>query len=177
MAIKILALSGSLRRMSSNTALLRAARYFAPKTVEIELYDGLRNLPLFNPDIEQDAPPPVTDFRAHLKAAHAVLIASPEYAHGVSGAIKNGLDWVTGSGELVNKPVALLNASPRATIAYTALKETITVMMGCIIPKASVIVPLPNNEIDENWIIADPKLSIILQSAILAFVEAIEKRH
>lgn len=176
MPINVLAISGSLRSKSSNSAILRAASHLTPKTVNIELYNGLGNLPLFNPDLEHNPPASVLDFRAHLKKACGVIIASPEYAHGVTGAIKNGLDWITGSGELMNKPVALLNTSARATIAYAALKETISVMMGRIIDRASIVIPLPNNEMDENSIIADPMLSNRLQAAIVSFVEAIANK-
>lgn len=174
--MRILAISGSLRVKSSNSALLRAASHFSPKNVEIISCQSIKNLPLFNPDLEQNAPFAVKDFRNQFQAADGILIASPEYAHGVTGAIKNALDWITSSGELVNKPVALLNASPRATIAYEALKETISVMMGRLINEASVTVPLPNNEIDEAGIIADPQLSAILQAAILTFIEILKKQ-
>src|SRR5438105_3467377 len=115
--MRILTISGSLRSASSNTTLLRAAAALAPEGVEIILYDGLGDLPHFNPDLEEANLPSVMDFRARLRAADGVLISSPEYAHGVPGVMKNALDWVVGSGEFVDKPVALLNASPRSTYA------------------------------------------------------------
>ena len=115
-----LAISGSLRAVSSNKALLRAAALVAPPELTVTLHDGLAELPQFNPDHELDPIPSVLHLRAELQAADAVLISSPEYAHGVPGALKNALDWVVGTGELVEKPVALLNASPRATIAFAS---------------------------------------------------------
>src|SRR5438105_3807739 len=105
--MQILGISGSLRRVSSNTALLRAASLLAPQGVEITLYDGLGDLPPFNPDLEGAEPPSVLDFRARIQEADGVLISSPEYAHGVPGVLKNALDWLVGSEkiEIVGKPV------------------------------------------------------------------------
>jgi hypothetical protein len=115
MPVRILAVSGSLRAASSNTALLGATRALAPEGVEITLYDGLATLPHFNPDLDDldagTAPPEVANFRALLEASDGVLISSPEYAHGVPGAMKNAIDWVVSSGEIYEKPVALFNAS------------------------------------------------------------------
>src|SRR5690349_21363282 len=105
--MRILAISGSLREGSSNTAVLQAAAALAPLGVEIILYDGLGRLPHFNPDLDgENAVAPVAEWRARLQSADGVLISSPEYAHGVPGSLKNALDWVVGSGEFVNKPVA-----------------------------------------------------------------------
>jgi NAD(P)H-dependent FMN reductase len=107
--VRILAVSGSLRTASSNTALLRAAARLAPEGVEVILYEGLASLPHFNPDLDDldagTAPPAVMDFRSRLDASDGVLISSPEYAHGVPGALKNAIDWVVSSGEIYEKPL------------------------------------------------------------------------
>src|SRR5690349_18700927 len=118
--MRILAISGSLRATSTNTAALKAAALIAPAPIKIALFDAIGSLPLFNPDAELDMPSSVAAFRAAVGAADGLLIASPEYAHGVSGVIKNALDWLVSGEEFVNKPVALINASPRATHAYEA---------------------------------------------------------
>lgn len=117
------------------------------------------------------------DFRAQLQAADGVLISSPEYAHGVPGVMKNALDWVVGSGEFLNKPVALLNASPRSTYAQTSLTETLTVMTARLIAEASVSIPLPGKKLDEAGIVSDPEISSILRSAIEAFARAIKPKE
>lgn len=142
--IKLLAISGSLRRLSSNKALLHAATILVPPSIKIIVYDGLGDLPLFNPDLEGIEIRSVIDFRTRLKESDGVLIASPEYAHGVTGALKNALDWVVSSGEFQNKPVALLNTSSRAIHAQDSLREIIKTMDARVISEASLTIPLPN---------------------------------
>lgn len=110
----ILAISGSLRAHSTNTTLLVAAARLAPPGVQIDLYKAFGDLPLFNPDLNGKEPEAVRKFQAALAAADGILICSPEYAHGVSGAMKNGLDWLVSDVNLVGKSVALINASERA---------------------------------------------------------------
>ncbi|HEY2156531.1 MAG TPA: NAD(P)H-dependent oxidoreductase [Isosphaeraceae bacterium] len=175
--MRLLAISGSLRASSSNTALLRAAALLAPEGVEVVHFDGLGDLPHFNPDLEDAPIPAVLDFRARLREADGVLISSPEYAHGVPGVLKNALDWVVGSGELVFKPVALLNASPRSTHAQASLTETLTVMTAALVPEASVTVPLAGRKLDAEGIAADPDLGALLCSAMTGFARAIEARR
>jgi NAD(P)H-dependent FMN reductase len=139
----ILALSGSLRAASENTRLLRALARLAPEGIEVIVYSGLGELPLFNPDSEFPNPSAVAALREAINAADAVVIASPEYAHGVSAVIKNALDWMVGNESFVNKPVALLNAAPRATHAYLALRETVTMMSANLIEAASITLAQP----------------------------------
>jgi NAD(P)H-dependent FMN reductase len=173
--MRILAISGSLRLASSNTALLRAAAALAPEGVEITLYEGLGDLPLFNPDLEPAEPPVVTELRARVWMADGLLISSPEYAHGVPGVLKNALDWLVGGSEIVGKPVALLNASPRSTYAQGSLRETIRVMSTRIIDEASIAVPLLGTKLDEAGIVAHPEISGALRDALAAFARAINR--
>jgi NAD(P)H-dependent FMN reductase len=176
--LRILAISGSLRRLSSNTALVQAATVLAPDGVEVRIYTQLAELPLFNPDLEGDRPPAaVAQFRSALEACAAVLICSPEYAHGVPGALKNALDWIVGSGELVGKPVALVNASPRSTHAQTSLVETLRVMSAVLVDAASIAVPLGGRHLDASGIVADAELSSAIRSALAALARAASIRR
>src|SRR5262247_964258 len=126
--MRILAISGSLRTASSNTILPNAAAALAPENVEVIVYRELASLPHSNPDLDNDAvSSAVTDLRSRLCKSSGAVISSPEYAHGVPGVLKNALDWVVRSGELVDKPVALVNASSRATHAWNSLVETLSV--------------------------------------------------
>jgi chromate reductase len=175
--VRILAISGSLRAASSNTVLLVATKALAPEGTEVLLYDRIGELPHFNPDLDGDPPLlPVADLRAHLQACDGVLISSPEYAHGVPGVLKNALDWVVGSGELVEKPVALINASPRSTHAQASLAEILTVMNSSLITEACRAVPLSGRKIDVAGIVGDSEISGVLREALSALTRAIESR-
>lgn len=173
--MKVLAISGSLRATSNNSALLRAAARLAPPGIVVELFGDLGKLPLFNPDIETIDPPVVAQFRAQLIAADAVIIASPEYAHGVTGSMKNALDWMVGCEAFVNKPVALFNASPRAVHAQASLKETIMVMSALIVEESSISVPVLGSGLDEAGIIAHPEISQRLVESLLSLDIAVRQ--
>lgn len=172
--MRILALSGSLRAASSNTALLRAARSVAPVGIEVVLYERLGEIPPFNPDLDGDVPhPAVADWRARLREADAVVISSPEYAHGVPGVLKNALDWVVGSGELVEKPMALFNPSPRSTYAQASLLETLTVMSARLVAEGAVTLNLATNRLDAAGLAADPEIAATLRDAVAALAGAV----
>ena len=171
--VRVLAISGSLRGASSNSALVSAAVRVAPVGVEVSVYSALADVPPFNPDLDTEtAPIGVVRFRAALEACDAILICSPEYAHGVSGVLKNALDWVVGSGELMDKPIALVNASTRATHAYASLKETLTTMSGRVIEEASVTVPLDGSRWDVNSIAQDGYVSGLMGASLAALARA-----
>jgi len=173
--LRILAISGSLRAVSSNTALLRAVAQLAPPQVSVTFYTGLADLPHFNPDLDGDNPPAaVQALRAEIGRAAGLLISSPEYAHGVPGSLKNALDWLVSSVEFPGKPVALLNASTRATYAQAALTEILKTMSARVIEEASITVALPRGGTDERAVLADPQIVNTLQTALDAFVRAIE---
>lgn len=171
--LKLLTISGSLRAVSSNSTLLQAVAGLVPEGVEVQAYTGLDSLPHFNPDRDDEDIPSVKDFRSQLEVADGVLISSPEYAHGVPGALKNALDWVVGSGELIDKPVALLNATPPASYAQASLAETLTVMSARLIPEASIALPLRGKKRDAAGIVSDPELSQPLRTALEAFIRII----
>lgn len=153
--------------------LLRAVARLAPAGIEVLLYRGLGSLPLFNPDIETTDPPPVVDLRNGIIAADALIVASPEYAHGISGVMKNALDWMVGNESFVNKPVALLNASPRASHALASLRETIIIMSARVVESASIAVPILGSGLTEDGIVGHPEISGRLTTSLLALREQI----
>src|SRR4051794_38851662 len=164
--IRILAISGSLRAASSNRAVVEAARLLAPAGVEVAIYGGLGELPHFNPDVEMgELPPAVVALRAAVGNADALLVSSPEYAHGVPGSMKNALDWLVGGPEFVGKPVALVNASPRSVHAQAQLAETVATMSGVLVHAACVALPLLGRNLDAAGIAADPELAATLAGA------------
>jgi chromate reductase len=173
--MKILAVSGSLGRKSSNTELLRAARQLCVGDAEVVIYQGLRDIAPFDPDLEDhDAPQPVKDFRELIRSADGVVISSPEYAHGVSGVLKNALDWTVSTGDFYDKPVAVLNASPRATIALEAMKENLRTMGSKLLDEASITVSVMSRRLDANEIATDAEIAAAVRGAMAALVRGID---
>lgn len=135
--VRILAICGSLQSQSANLALLHVAASSAPLGVQVVLFDGVRDLPHFNPDTEvSGTPDSVRRWRQALEESQAVLIATPEYGHSLPGALKNGIDWVIGSGELEQKFVAITAAVPggdRGRRGLQALRDTLLAVRATII--------------------------------------------
>jgi len=147
--IRILALCGSLRRQSLNRRALALAVDLAPPIGEVALWRGLATLPLFSPDLDQPGlplPGAVRALVAEVDTADGLLIACPEYAHGVPGAFKNALDWLVGSTTFPGKPVALWNVAPRAHHAQDQLREILTTMSAEIVEEACCAAAFPKPE-------------------------------
>ena len=175
--MRLLAVSGSLRAVSINSALLRAAARLAPAGIEVRWCPGRGELPLFNPDLEGDPPAAVQQFRAHVAQANALLIASPEYAHGMTGTIKNALDWLVSFEPFAHKQVAVLNASPRAHHADAALREVLTTMAADIVQAASVSISLVGAKLDEEGMVSTPAVAASIQAALQALADAVVARR
>jgi NAD(P)H-dependent FMN reductase len=137
MPVRILAVCGSLQARSSNLTLLQTAVASAPPGVEVVLFDGLRDLPLFDPDLETDGPlPAVETWRRAVRASDALLVACPEYGFSLPGALKNAIDWVIGTGELERKIVAVTAAVAsveRGRRGLAALLEPLTAVSAVIV--------------------------------------------
>jgi chromate reductase len=173
--MKIIAISGSLRASSLNTAVLHAASRLAPAGVRIELFEGIGNLPFFNFDLDGERlPREVMSFRTVVGSADGLLISSPEYARGVSGVMKNALDWLVGSLEFPGKPVALINTSPRATHALASLTITLETMSAQLVKDASITLPLLGTASDADSIAANAELADPLRRALELHVRAIK---
>ncbi len=171
--MNFLAISGSLRAASLNSALLRATVRLAPPGISVQLFQGLGELPLFNPDIEQTDPIPVATLRSRIIAADALIIASPEYAHGITGVLKNALDWLVSSEAFINKPVALFNASPLSVHAHASLREIVTVMSARVVEESSIVLPVRGSRLDENGIHDEPDMSASIREARRALARAV----
>jgi len=175
--MNVLALSGSLRAASINSALLRAAARLAPKGMQVTLFGGIGELPLFNIDLESSVPPAVARLRAAVAASDALLIASPEYAHGVSGVMKNALDWLVSLEAFVDKPVAVLNAQPRAHLADAALRETLRTMSAAIVEPASIAILLTADTLNEEGMLGSPSVAASIAAALQALHERLSGRQ
>jgi chromate reductase len=171
--MRVLAISGSLRAASINSALLRAAARLAPPGVLVTFFAGAGELPLFNPDLEAELPVHVSHLHQAVAGSDALLIASPEYAHGVTGSIKNTLDWLVSFEPFVHKHVAVLNASPRAHHADAALRETLKTMSAIVVEPASLSIPLLGANLTEQEMVQDPLISSAIRRSLVALHEAV----
>ena len=176
----ILGISGSLRAASSSTAIVHAASRVAPPGVTVSIYTGLDTLPHFNPDLDREgdvAPLPVAELRRRVGEADALLISTPEYAHGIPGALKNALDWLVSSSEFPGIPVGLVNPSAQSFHAHESLTEIVRTMSALLPSEASARIPILDRSMDAAGIAADPVISPALRSAISALAACGSRRR
>ncbi|MBV1775367.1 NAD(P)H-dependent oxidoreductase [Burkholderiaceae bacterium DAT-1] len=166
--MRVLAVSGSLRAVSINSAFCRAAARLAPSSAAVTVFDGMAALPLFNPDLESAVPPTVQAWRQAVAASDVLLIASPEYAHGLSGVMKNALDWLVSFEPAAYKPVVLVNTAPRASHAWLAMCEVLRTMSLQLIEPASLTFPLIGECTHEHAMIENPTVCALLARMYIA---------
>lgn len=164
---KILAVCGSLRANSSNSACLDAAKLLAPNGAGVSLYDGIADMPFFNPDVaEEQLPDTVRKWRNAVAISDALLFCSPEYAGGVSGVLKNALEWLVGDVAAYQKPAAVINAAPRAHHADNSLRLILTTMGIRLVEASSVSLALSGRNLDAMGIANDTRLADQLKNAL-----------
>ena len=175
---RVLAISGSLRAASINTAVLEVLARLAPDGVNVLVYRDLASLPPFNPDDDIEdgpKPEPVDTFRHLVGASDAIVIAAPEYAHGLPGVLKNALDWLVASETFAGKRVVLVNASPRAFHAQASLREILTTMAARFVTEAFATLPLGAKALSVDDILADPPCVRRLKESLDALVRAVQE--
>jgi len=174
--MNVLAISGSLRAGASNTALLDAAILVAPAGITVRRYPTIAALPHFNPDdelVDSDRlPPAVLELRRLVGWSDALLLSTPEYAHGLPGSFKNALDWLVGSVEFPGKLVAVISPSARSVHAPAQLREILRTMSARFIESASAVIQLPARDVDAAAIAGNAELSSALTSVFDAIVAA-----
>src|SRR5207248_360383 len=149
----IFAICGSTRKASVNLTLLSIIAELNRGALSVVIYEGLSDLPHFNPDLDNDTPPPqVTDFRRQLREADGLLICTPEYAMGVPGALKNAFDLVVSSAELSHKPVALITASSQGFKGHASLLETLRIIECNISEEMQLVIPFVKTKIKDHKI-------------------------
>lgn len=168
---RIVAISGSVKQTSINSSILLWLQQQIPDGVHFQIYNGLTDLPYFNPD--NDKPdsiphPAVAQMRQLLLAANGVIICTPEYAKGVPGVLKNALDWLVSSGELVHKRVATISASPMVTggqTAHQSLRETLQMVTATLSNTGAVTIALASQKI-VNEVVVDEQLQTDLKNLL-----------
>jgi chromate reductase len=179
--MNVLAISGSLRRDSHNTNVLRNAAELAPADVDVVLWDGLKEVPPFDEDDEASAPEAVERMRSAVAAADAVLFATPEYNSSIPGQLKNAIDWLSrpkATSALRNKPVAVVGASMGAFGAVWAQADLRKVLAasGARVVEGDVVVGHAHQRFDENGILNDDDLRDQLAEVVETLVETARAR-
>ena len=154
--IKILAISGSTRKTSSNLNLIKAIADLTSEIFTIIIFDGLSELPHFNPDLDnENVPQQVTDFRRQLREAEGILICSPEYAIGVPGTLKNAIDWTVSSMEFSKKPIALITASLSGERAHNSLLGTLLIIEAKMTADTQLLISFVKTKVSSDCKIID----------------------
>jgi chromate reductase, NAD(P)H dehydrogenase (quinone) len=169
--ITILAISGSLRASSSNTKMLKEIGQSVPAEIEFIIYDELASLPAFDDSAEEGEA--VLNWRRQLAEADGVIICSPEYAFGVPGALKNAIDWTVSSGELVNKPLALITAASSGDKAHAAWLQIFSALSAHIPDGGALLIPFIRTKLNEKGAITDAATKAAVQTVLQALIAAI----
>ncbi|CDX40161.1 NADPH-dependent FMN reductase [Mesorhizobium plurifarium] len=175
--IDIIAISGSLRAASTNSALVAALAANAPADCHVQVYDGLGRLPIFNPDDEGDrTPPEAARLIEMITRADGVIVSCPEYAHGVPGGMKNALDWLVSRDAAVGKPAMLVHASPRSLYARAALAEIMRTMSFAMYEGALEIALLGKKPAEMEMILVEDANRKAMRESVRGFVAFIRGR-
>ncbi|MDN3659075.1 NADPH-dependent FMN reductase [Ferruginibacter paludis] len=175
--MNIAAISGSLKSASTNINILKAIAALAPEHVHIAMVAGLEKLPHFSPDIET-GDELVNDFRKRIGKADGVIFSTPEYAFGIPGSLKNALDWLVSSGELNEKPIAAISASPLYSggdKALASLLLTLTALGTRFDAQSSISIGNIKNKMSPDGTITDVATIQALQSLLTNLMERISK--
>lgn len=171
-------IAGSLRKDSYNRALLRAAQELAPEGMEIRIFDRMAEIPLFNEDVEaQGDPEPVQALKRAIGEADALLIATPEYNHGVPGVLKNAIDWASRpprKAVLGGKPTAVLGASPGITgsaRAQTQLRQAFVFTDTPTLPQPEILVYRAHEKFDANGRLTDEKTRVFVGKLLVTLAD------
>jgi len=168
----ILIVPGSLRKNSSSYKLVDVIAKYLPDDFEFKVFDGTGELPHFN---DADEPSDkVLNWRSSISEAAGVLFITPEYAYGVPGTLKNALDWTVSSGELVNKPSALITASTGGDHAHKALLLILGALTSPPGPGCELLISFIRAKLDSNGKIIDPALETRLRDLVYALIANIK---
>lgn len=171
----VVAISGSLKESSSNTAILKTIGEVASKKVDFRIYDGIGKLPFFNPDTDnENVTESVTHFRSALRQANAIIICTPEYAFGIPGVLKNALEWLVSSGEVYEKPVLTISASPGpqgGEKAHEALRLTLSALGAKLREDGKLTIPSLRSKMDQQNRIINETLLADLEDLVNKLIQ------
>ena len=179
-SISILGFAGSLRKQSFNRAILRYAASLNLKEINLEIFD-LEGIPPFNQDLENQPPDIVNNFKKKIRAADAILIATPEYNYSIPGVLKNAIDWASrphGDNALEGKPVGIMGASigmMGTARAQYHLRQSFVWLNMHPLNKPEVMVPMAQDKVDQEGNVTDPKTREKVAELVNALAEWAKK--
>lgn len=174
---KILAICGSTRKTSSNLNLIHAIEALTKGKFNISIFDGLADIPHFNPDLDNETPPSsVSQFRKLLREVDGVLICTPEYAMGVPGTLKNAIDWTVSSCEFSHKPVALITASSRGENGHDSLMKTLKIIESNITDRTQLVISFVKTKVSRDDKITDATTLAQVNDLIVSFYQLMESK-
>lgn len=169
---KVVAICGSTRQNSTNHSLIKAIADLSADDLDVTVFNGIGLLPQFNPDDDGDnVSAEVTEFRQLLDSADGILICTPEYAHGVPGALKNAIDWTISSSQFPHKPTMLITASTGGNFGHKALMETLKAIEAKNIDNLQMVIPFVKTKISMDHQITDDKTLREIKLLIDLFIE------
>ena len=175
--LKILGIAGSLRKDSYNKAILKAARDLVPDNAELEIFEKLGEIPLFNQDEENNPPEVVVEFKEKIRAADAILFATPEYNYSIPGVLKNAIDWASrpyGDSAWGGKPVGIMSASGSllgGARAQYHLRQSFVFLNMLPLNRPEVIIPEVDKKIDAQGKLTDEKTKDKIREFLSALVD------
>jgi NAD(P)H-dependent FMN reductase len=176
--IKILAISGSTRKASSNLNLINAIAALASKTFTVKIFERLSGVPHFNQDLDnENVPVEVADFRRQIREADGILICTPEYAIGVPGTLKNAIDWTVSSMEFSKKPVALITASLSGEKAHNSLLGTLLIIEAKMTADTQLLISFVKTKVNDDFKITDKETLNSVIKLIQSLTEIITKEN
>ena len=172
--IRVLAFAGSLRHASYNKGLIRAAVSLAPTSMTLEIFD-ISGIPLYNQDVEDTGEPEaVVTFKQAIAGADALLVATPEYNHGVPGVLKNAIDWASrprATSPLTDRPVGIMGASTgrgATARAQAQLRDTFVFTGACVMPRPEVLIGGATHIFDDGGDLVDERLRGSVRDLLVA---------
>jgi NAD(P)H-dependent FMN reductase len=173
----VLAICGSTRTQSANLFIIQYVASLMVNDVEFEVYDGLTQLPYFNPDLDKEsAPAPVEAFRQKIKTADGVLICTPEYIFSLPGILKNAIEWCVATTVFSEKPVALITASASGAAAHQSLQLVMKTIYADIRTDTQLLIQGAKGKIDGEGSVTDTIVAAQLKTLADSFLEQLSAR-
>jgi len=174
---KIFAISGSTRSNSSNLRLLKRIAALTTTDFELTIFEGISELPHFNPDLDNETPPQsVADFRRQVAEADGIIICTPEYVFSLPGSLKNALEWCVSTTVFSRKPVGLITASASGEKAHEELQLVMKTIETLFNVDTLLLVKGIKGKINEEGIITHPETAAQIDTFIQAFKKLVEEK-